>query len=85
MSRLTSNALIGGVCLSILHLFWLILVAAGWAQALMDFIFKVHMLNSPFQVQPFNLSYAITLLAITFGIGMFYGVAFHVIKRAFNR
>ena len=51
----------------------------------MDFIFKVHMLNSPFQVQPFNLSYAMTLLAITFGIGMFYGAVFHFIKRAFNR
>jgi len=32
----------------------------------MDFIFKLHMLNSPFQVQPFKISLALGLISITF-------------------
>lgn len=82
-ATLIETGLIGGLCLSSLHLCWILLVFLGWAQALMDFVFKLHMLNSPFQVQPFSFSLALSLLAITFGVGFFYGLIFFFIKKLF--
>lgn len=70
-----------GLCLSSLHLCWIFLIFLGWAQPVMDYIFKIHMLNSPFQIQPFSLGYAAQLIAITFAIGCFYGLVFVLIKR----
>ena len=74
------TTLIGGLCLSSLHFCWVILVALGIAQPLLDLVFKLHMLNSVFQVQPFNVVYALGLLCITFLIGCMYGALFYVIK-----
>jgi hypothetical protein len=74
------TTLIGGLCLSSLHFCWAVLVALGFAQPLLDFIFKLHMLNSPFQVQPFSLALATGLIGITFLIGCFYGALFCLIK-----
>ncbi len=79
------TTLIGGLCLSSLHFCWVILVALGIAQPLLDFIFKLHMLSSPFEVQPFNLTLAVGLLGITFLIGAFYGFIFYFIKQLFSR
>ena len=70
-----------GLGLSSLHLCWVVLIFLGWAQPVMDYIFKIHMLNAPFQIQPFNLSYAAQLIAITFAVGCFYGLVFVLIKR----
>ena len=44
------TSMIGGLCLASLHFCWLILVLTGLAQPLLDLIFTLHMLNSPFQV-----------------------------------
>lgn len=74
------SALIGGLSLASLHLVWILIVALGFAQKLLDWIFKLHMLSSPFQVQPFNLAFAATLLLITFLVGCFYGVVFELIR-----
>ncbi len=74
------TSIIGGLCLASIHFFWAILVALGWAQPLMDFIFKLHMLNSPFQVQPFSGMLALGLIIITFLIGFFYGLIFYLVK-----
>jgi hypothetical protein len=81
---LLRTSLIWGMCLSSLHLCWVLLIAAGWAQALLDFIFKLHMLNSPFQVQAFNPLLALGLLGMTFLVGCFYGAAFYLIKARFS-
>ena len=72
--------LIGGTLLSILHFIWAVLVYAGFAQSVMDFIFKIHMLNSPLQVQAFDWTYAMLLIAVTFSVGAFYGWLFSMIK-----
>jgi hypothetical protein len=82
--NLFQTSLIGGVCLATLHFCWAVLVALGWAQPLMDFIFKLHMLNSPFQVQAFSFPLAFGLVAITFLIGCFYGIVFYLIKKRFT-
>lgn len=82
--NLFQTSAIGGICLASLHACWALLVALGWAQPLMDFIFKVHMLNSPFQVQAFSLPLAVALIGITFLIGCFYGAVFYLIKKGFS-
>jgi len=78
--QLIQTGLIAGLCLSSLHLSWIVLILLGWAQPLMDFIFQLHMLNSPFQVQPFSIGLAVSLVIITFVIGAFYGLVFVLIK-----
>ena len=79
------TSMIGGLCLASLHFCWLILVLTGLAQPLLDFIFKLHMLNSPFKVQPFDGLLALGLLGITFLIGCFYGFVFYMIKRLIHK
>jgi hypothetical protein len=82
--KLLRTSLIGGISLSSLHFFWVVLVASGWAQPLLDFIFKLHMLNSPFQVQVFSPLLASGLIGITFLFGFFYGALFYLIKSKFS-
>ena len=81
--NLLQTSLIGGLCLASLHFCWVILVALGLAQSLLNFIFKLHMLNSPFIVQAFDPLLAIGLIGITFLIGCFYGALFYFIKSKF--
>ncbi len=50
------------------------MVAIGWGQTILDFVFKIHMLNSPLQVQPFNPAFALTLLVLTFTVGFVMGI-----------
>jgi type III secretory pathway component EscS len=80
-SCIYKSILIWGLGFSSLHCLWILLVVAGWAQSVIDFIFKIHMMNSPIQVQPFSLIFSIQLLLITFLIGMTYGVFIYYMKR----
>lgn len=77
---LIQYCLIGGLSLASLHISWIFLVLLGWAQPFMNFIFKLHMLNSPFQVQPFDWGYAFSLISLTFAIGAFYGLILYLIQ-----
>ena len=79
------TTIVGGLCLSSLHVFWVLLVAVGWAQPLLDLVFKLHMLNSPFQVQPFDVGLAAGLIALTFLIGSLYGAVFYLVKTKMER
>ena len=79
------TTIVGGLCLSSLHVFWVLLVAVGWAQPLLDLVFKLHMLNSPFQVQPFDAGLAAGLIALTFLIGSLYGAVFYLVKTKMER
>jgi hypothetical protein len=58
------------------HLAWAIVIAIGWAQALLDFSLWVHMVSMPMTVQPFNLSTAVALVVVTWLIGYVLGSAF---------
>ncbi len=79
------TALIAGFSLASLHLCWVLIVLSGWAQTLLDWVFRLHMLNSPFQVQPFNFGFAATLLLVTFAIGCFYGVIFELLRNLLSQ
>lgn len=79
------SMVVGASLLSSLHFAWLVLVYIEMAQVVMDFIFKIHMLNSPLQVQPFEWSYAFLLIAITFSVGAIYGWLYSVIQKLVNQ
>jgi len=83
--NLLQVSIISGFSLASLHICWAILVALGWAQSVIDFIFKLHMLSSPFQVQQFELTFALGLVGVTFLVGCFYGIIFFVVMNAFQK
>lgn len=51
------------------HLLWSLLVAAGWAQPLVDFLFQIHFIKPVYQIQPFHPGTALLLIAVTSGVG----------------
>ncbi len=61
-------ALIGGW-----HVCWSLLVALGWAQPIIDFIFWAHMIRPIYVVKAFDLVAALTLILITAVIGYLFG------------
>lgn len=61
---LVFGALLGGW-----HVVWSVLVAIGWAQPLLDFIFWAHMLKPIYIVAGFNVTAAITLVIVTSAAG----------------
>jgi len=79
------SMVVGAALLSSLHFAWLVLVYIGMAQVVMDLIFKIHMLNSPLQVQQFEWSYAFLLITVTFSVGAMYGWLYSVIKKSVTR
>ncbi len=68
--------LVLGGTIGLLHLFWAVLVAVGFAQPLMDFIFQLHFLNNPYTVTPFNITNAVFLVVVTFIVGYIFGRIF---------
>ncbi|HEY4500698.1 MAG TPA: DUF5676 family membrane protein [Candidatus Paceibacterota bacterium] len=65
------GALVGG-----LHLVWSVLVALGWAQALVNFSQWAHMVSIPVVIQPFNLSAAVTVIVVAAIVGYVIGSIF---------
>lgn len=81
---------VGWPCLSLLfaafHAIWAILVWAGAAQPLMDFIFHLHMIKPPYIIEPFNISTAAALVLVTGGVGFIAGWFFGFLwNRLVNR
>jgi hypothetical protein len=74
---LTLGGLVGG-----LHVAWSILVAFGWAQALVNFSFWAHMVSLPLVVKTFDLSTAVTLVVVVTIIGYVVG---HIFALIWNR
>lgn len=72
----TNTGLIAGAFLGMVHLAWAVLVAAGYAQGLMDWIFDLHFLENPYLVTEFAANKAALLVAVTFGVGYVGGSVF---------
>ncbi|MFA6917862.1 MAG: hypothetical protein WC285_03445 [Candidatus Gracilibacteria bacterium] len=70
------TGLVVGAFFALCHLLWLVLVITGVAQVMMDWILKLHMLNNPMLVQPFDFANAGMLLVMTFAVGFVAGWVF---------
>lgn len=62
-----------GLVFAIFHAVWSVLVAVGWGQGVLDFLFWLHMIGPPWKVQPFDLTVAIFLILATGTIGFALG------------
>ena len=68
--------MIAGTFAALIHAAWSILVALGVAQGLIDFITRLHFLDSVHVVQPFNFGTAIMLVLVTFFVWYIFGWIF---------
>lgn len=69
----TRSGLMFGALLSGFHLCWLILVAAGVAKKLLDWVLSLHFMSYTYSMLPFNYLDALTLLVLTFVVGYVFG------------
>ena len=65
--------------LGLIHACWALLVATGWAQAYIDFIFKLHFIQLDLKIEPFHPGTALLLVSITALIGYCLGWLFGMI------
>ncbi len=81
MGKLDQNkvALATGGFLGLFHALWSLLVAVGFAQPLLDFVYSLHFLNNPFSVASFDLGRALLLVVMTFVVGYAIGWVFTMI------
>ena len=59
-----------GIFMALWHTCWSALVATGYAQALMDFVFWAHFISPVYHVEPFEISRAPNTLNVTISIGI---------------
>ena len=67
------------------HLFWATLVALGIAQPLLDFVFWMHFINPPYEVEAFDAGRAGILVGVTAAIGMAGGLVGALLWNLFHR
>jgi len=77
---LVLGSLVGGT-----HLLWALLVALGWAQPLIDFIFWIHFIKPVYVIDVFRPGVALLLIAVTAAIGYAVGCAFGVLWNNIHR
>lgn len=58
-------ALVVGMSFGLCHLAWAVLVAAGVAQWLMDWVFRLHFIQPPYVITQFNFVFAVGLIVVT--------------------
>lgn len=68
-----------GIVVGLWHLTWATLVAFGAAKPVLDYVLKLHFFEFSYALAPFNVTTAITLVAVTAGIGFLVGAIFAVI------
>jgi len=77
--------LVGGAALGGWHLCWSILVALGWAQAVIDFVFWMHFIKPIYVIEPFAIARAAILILVTSGIGFLFASAIALVWNALHR
>ncbi|MFA6353395.1 MAG: hypothetical protein WCW93_00460 [Candidatus Paceibacterota bacterium] len=77
--------LIVGSLMGLFHAVWGLLVLLGLAQSLLDFVFNLHSLNSPFLVMPFDFVRTLGLIVLTFIVGYVFGFIFALIWNKFHQ
>jgi hypothetical protein len=79
------SALVFGILLGGAHLFWALLVALGWAQPLINFIFWLHFIRPLYVIAPFDPGIALLLVGVTTAVGWLVGWCFAVLWNLLNR
>jgi len=77
--------LVLGSFAGLIHLVWGVLIALGFAQPLMNFIYNMHSLNNSFTVAPFSLARSVILVIITFLVGYVFGYVFATLWNKVHR
>ena len=80
-----NGGLVLGAIIDLWHLTWSLLVAAGWAQSVIDFVFWMHFIKPVYVIQPFNLGTATVLVVVTAVIGFVVGSVFAVLWNWFHK
>ena len=62
-----------GLFLAVAHAAWTVLVAVGWAQPLLNFVFWAHFITPPYHVESFDLMRAAVLVTFAFVTGLVFG------------
>ncbi len=74
----TTGLALGGI-FAVFHFLWAVLVAAGGAQLVIDWVFRLHFLVPVMQIAPFSLGLAAGLVVMTFVVGYVLGWLFATI------
>ena len=77
--------LVLGFVLGGLHLCWSILVALGWAQPVIDFVFWMHFIKPIYVIEPFAIAKAAILIVATAGVGFAIGSIFALVWNALHK
>lgn len=67
------------------HLLWATLVAVGWGQKILDFVFWVHFLKPPYTVGPFSAGVTALLIGLTAVLGYLIGYILGVLWNWIHR
>jgi hypothetical protein len=74
-----------GCLVGLAHLLWAGLVAVGAAQVLVDLILRLHFLDVPVRVAPFDIGLAAALVGLTAGVGFVLGAVFAILWNWLHR
>ena len=69
--------------LAVFHLLWSLLVAVGWAQPSIDFIFRLHFIKPVYEIGTFNAGTAALLIVVSATFGFAMGWTFAVLWNRF--
>lgn len=79
------TGLVLGLVLGTMHLLWALLIAAGVAQAVMDFVFRLHFIQPVYVIEPFRLIRALALVLLAAASGYCIGAVFALFWNRFHR
>ncbi len=68
-----TSGVVCGVLFGVWHTAWAILVMAGLAAPILDWVYGLHFLSNPFKIMPFNIVTAVTLVIFTTIVGYVIG------------
>jgi len=75
LDKIKTGCALGGF-LALFHACWAALIAANYAKPVMDFVFKLHMMQNPLVMNQFDFLLAVSLVGFTAVVGFVVGYVF---------